>query len=129
MLFAFEQDQLVKRTRPSTIGGYAASANPVGHLVLPLFECFGPERADGRLNLHRAALTNFWQDVARDFAIAGVHPEEDMRRFGYREADRKPAGSRRPSPTSCGSRSSGARLVLPAGCGCWTGLPPAVRLD
>src|SRR5207248_535881 len=33
-------------------------------------------------------LTNFWQDVARDFAIGRVYlPEEDMRRFGYAEAD------------------------------------------
>ena len=33
-------------------------------------------------------LTNFWQDVARDYAIGRVYlPEEDMRRFGYRDDD------------------------------------------
>src|SRR5205823_5675194 len=33
-------------------------------------------------------LANFWQDVARDFAIGRVYlPEEDRQRFGYTDAD------------------------------------------
>src|SRR5206468_304051 len=33
-------------------------------------------------------LANFWQDVARDFAIGRVYlPAEDRRRFGYSEED------------------------------------------
>src|SRR5262249_13224904 len=33
-------------------------------------------------------LANFWQDVARDFAIGRVYlPAEDRRRFGYSDAD------------------------------------------
>jgi phytoene/squalene synthetase len=33
-------------------------------------------------------LTNFWQDVARDFAIGRVYlPEDDRRHFGYSDAD------------------------------------------
>jgi phytoene/squalene synthetase len=33
-------------------------------------------------------LANFWQDVARDFALGRVYlPQEDRQRFGYHEAD------------------------------------------
>jgi phytoene/squalene synthetase len=33
-------------------------------------------------------LANFWQDVARDYAIGRVYlPQEDLRRFGVSEAD------------------------------------------
>ena len=91
LLVAFEQDQRLKRyaTFDQLLGYCRHSANPVGHLVLYLFECF---------DAHRAALAdevctglqlaNFWQDVARDFAIGRVYlPEEDRRRFGYTDAD------------------------------------------
>jgi squalene synthase HpnC len=91
LLFAFEQDQLVKRfSTYDQLREYCRhSADPVGHLVLYLFESFDAERAALADSICTALqLTNFWQDVARDFAIGRVYlPEEDMRRFGYAESD------------------------------------------
>jgi squalene synthase HpnC len=91
LLFAFEQDQLVKRytTYEQLLEYCRHSANPVGHLVLYLFESVDAERAAlADAICTGLQLTNFWQDVARDLEIGRVYlPEEDMRRFGYGEAD------------------------------------------
>src|SRR5438128_3089523 len=91
LLFAFEQDQLVKRyqTFEQLLDYCRCSANPVGRLVLYLCESFDEERA--RLSDHICTalqLANFWQDVARDLDIGRVYlPAEDRRRFGYTDAD------------------------------------------
>jgi squalene synthase HpnC len=91
LLFAFEQDQLVKRYRTyAQLLDYCCnSANPVGHLVLYLCEAYDEERAALADHVCTALqLANFWQDVARDFAMGRVYlPEEDRRRFGYSDAD------------------------------------------
>jgi len=91
LLWAFEQDQLMKRysTYDQLLDYCEHSANPVGRLVLYLL---------GANNEHTVPLSdaictglqlaNFWQDVARDRAIDRVYlPEEDRRRFGYRDND------------------------------------------
>jgi squalene synthase HpnC len=91
LLFAFEQDQLVKRYRTydQLLGYCRYSANPVGRLVLYLCEAYSEERAKLADNVCTALqLANFWQDVARDYAIGRVYlPEEDRKRFGYRDDD------------------------------------------
>jgi squalene synthase HpnC len=91
LLFAFEQDQLIKRYRSyeQLLDYCRNSANPVGHLVLYLCGCFNTERAALADNICTALqLANFWQDVARDFDIDRVYlPEEDRRRFGYGDTD------------------------------------------
>src|SRR5262249_12994245 len=91
LLFAFEQDQLVKRyqTYDQLLGYCRYSANPVGHLVLHLCESYDAERAALADHVCTALqLANFWQDVARDLDIGRVYlPEEDRRRFGYADAD------------------------------------------
>jgi squalene synthase HpnC len=91
LIYAFEQDQLVKRygTYEQLLEYCRLSANPVGRLLLYLFQCFDTERAELADRICTALqLTNFWQDVARDFAIGRVYlPEEDRRRFGYTDAD------------------------------------------
>ena len=91
LLFAFEQDQLVKRyaTYEQLLGYCRYSANPVGRLVLYLCEAFDVRRAALSDHVCTALqLANFWQDVARDFDIGRVYlPEEDRRRFGYGDAD------------------------------------------
>ena len=67
------------------------SANPVGSLVLYVFGHREPE-------LHQLSdytctalqLTNFWQDVARDYEIGRIYiPRETMERFGVQEEDIK----------------------------------------
>jgi squalene synthase HpnC len=91
LLFAFEQDQLVKRyaTFEQLLRYCRGSANPVGHLVLYLCEVYSPERARPADDICTALqLANFWQDVGRDLDIGRVYlPEEDMRRFGYPRED------------------------------------------
>ena len=91
LLAAFEQDQQVKRyaTFADVLSYCRNSANPVGRLVLHLFHCAD----DTRLSLSDEVCTglqlaNFWQDVARDFAIGRVYlPADDTARFGVTEAD------------------------------------------
>jgi squalene synthase HpnC len=91
LLFAFEQDQIIKRyqTFAQLLHYCEHSANPVGHLVLYLCESFDPERA--RLADHICTglqLANFWQDVSRDLDMGRVYlPAEDRNRFGYSDAD------------------------------------------
>jgi squalene synthase HpnC len=91
LLSAFEQDQRVKRyaTFAELLGYCRNSANPVGHLVLRLFECFDAGRASLADEVCTGLqLANFWQDVARDHAIGRVYlPAEDGARFGYMEDD------------------------------------------
>jgi squalene synthase HpnC len=91
LLFAFEQDQLVKRygTFNQLLDYCRCSANPVGHLVLYLLEAYSPERAALADSICTGLqLANFWQDVARDFAIDRVYlPEEDRRAFGYGDSE------------------------------------------
>jgi squalene synthase HpnC len=91
LLSAFEQDQHVKRYRnDEELRHYCErSANPVGHLVLYLAEAFNERRAALADCICTALqLTNFWQDVARDYQIGRVYlPQENRARFGYTEED------------------------------------------
>ena len=91
LLVAFEQDQRVKRYDTfEQLRGYCRnSADPVGRLVLHLFECFDEPRAALSDEVCTGLqLANFWQDVARDLAIGRVYlPAEDRHRFGYTDAD------------------------------------------
>jgi squalene synthase HpnC len=91
LLEAFEQDQRIKRYESfAQLLGYCRnSANPVGRLVLYLCDSFDDQRAELSDHICTALqLANFWQDVARDFAIGRVYlPAEDRRRFHYSDAD------------------------------------------
>ncbi len=91
LLVAFEQDQRVKRydTIEQLVGYCTNSANPVGHLVLRLFECFDTEKAALSDEVCTGLqLANFWQDVARDLAIGRVYlPAADRHRYGYSDED------------------------------------------
>jgi squalene synthase HpnC len=91
LLLAFEQDQVVKEypTYDQLLGYCRYSANPVGHLVLYLCECYDDERAALADHICTGLqLANFWQDVARDLDIGRVYlPAEDRQRFGVTEAD------------------------------------------
>ena len=63
------------------------SANPVGRLVL--YVCGHRDEERQRLSDFTCTalqLANFWQDVARDYAMGRIYiPREDMDRFGYTE--------------------------------------------
>jgi squalene synthase HpnC len=133
LLFAFEQDQLVKRyaTYDQLLDYCRHSANPVGRLLLHLFGCCDADRAALSDRICTALqLTNFWQDVARDYARGRVYlPEEDMDRFGYPEAD-----LRRQRFTAAFARLmrfevERARDLFYRGLPLVDRVPPAVRVD
>ncbi len=91
LLVAFEQDQSVKEydTFADLLGYCENSANPVGRLVLYLFESHDDER--GALSDHVCTalqLANFWQDVARDLDLGRIYlPAQDRLQFGFRDED------------------------------------------
>lgn len=89
LLSAFAQDVTVKRYAdyPSLLDYCRRSADPVGRLMLHLFEAATPE------NLQRSdaictalQLINFWQDIVIDWQKGRVYlPQEDLARFGVAE--------------------------------------------
>lgn len=91
LIEANRRDQRV--TRYETFAGLldycAYSANPVGRLVLYVFGYRDEKRqrlADATCTALQ--LTNFWQDVAGDFASGRVYlPLDEMRAFGVSEDD------------------------------------------
>ena len=91
LIDAFEQDQRLTNytTYPELLDYCTRSANPVGRLVLYLARSFDePRAALSDATCTGLQLANFWQDVARDFAIGRVYlPREDRDRFGVSEDD------------------------------------------
>jgi squalene synthase HpnC len=98
LLLAFEQDQRVQEyaTFTEVLAYCVHSANPVGRLVLYVFECFDDERAILSDEVCTGLqLANFWQDVARDAAMGRRYlPREDCERFGYAGEPRATAAFR-----------------------------------
>lgn len=91
LIKANRMDQLVHRYRTyETLLEYCEqSANPVGRLVLMLYGYRDAARQGYADAICTALqLTNFWQDVARDYQERGrtYLPQQDMARFGYSEA-------------------------------------------
>ncbi|MBI3597032.1 MAG: squalene synthase HpnC [Nitrospirae bacterium] len=93
LLMAFKMDVTTKRRgRFEDLLTYCRySANPIGRLVLLLFNDRDPERHLLSDSICTALqLTNFWQDVAVDYQKNRIYlPQEDMAKFGYREEDLK----------------------------------------
>ena len=89
LLDAFGQDVIQTRYRdfPDLLDYCRRSANPVGRLLLHLYDAAGAE------NLRRSdaictslQLINFWQDVAIDWRKGRVYlPQDEMERFGATE--------------------------------------------
>jgi squalene synthase HpnC len=94
---ANRQDQEVHRYQSwdQLVEYCALSADPVGHLVLYVFDSASPERI--ALSDHICTglqVIEHCQDVAEDFADGRVYlPADDLRRFGCTDADLAAAGS------------------------------------
>lgn len=90
LLAAFRQDQIVNRyeTIDHLLQYCRYSANPVGHLVLYLGECFSIEHAKLADSICTGLqLANFCQDVAGDWDRGRIYlPLDESRKFGYTEA-------------------------------------------
>lgn len=91
LLNAFRQDVTVTRyhTLDDLLNYCRCSANPIGRIVLHLFDLRDP--ALGRLSdciCTALQLTNFWQDVAVDLRKGRIYlPQADLERFGVAEDD------------------------------------------
>jgi squalene synthase HpnC len=133
LLFAFEQDQLVKRYRTfDQLAEYCRhSANPVGHLVLYLCESFNPERAALSDHVCTALqLANFWQDVARDLDMGRVYlPEEDMDQYGYSREDLQARRFNRPFTDLMAFEVDRTRELFERGYPLVSLMPPEYRVD
>ncbi|GAB4117715.1 MAG: squalene synthase HpnC [Sideroxydans sp.] len=89
LLDAFSQDVVKKRYADfdELLAYCRRSANPVGNLLLHLYG----EATDVNLRYSDAICTslqliNFWQDVAKDWAIGRVYlPQDDLARFNVAE--------------------------------------------
>lgn len=91
LLDAFSQDVVKKRyANYAELHDYCRrSANPVGRLLLHLYGAATPQNLAYSDDICTSLqLINFWQDVAKDNAIARIYlPLDEMARFGVSEAD------------------------------------------
>ena len=91
LIRAFEMDQTQNRfaTRKELLFYCHHSANPVGEIVLSLFQANNPENITlSNCICTGLQLANFWQDVSGDLDINRIYfPQEDMERFGVLESD------------------------------------------
>ncbi len=89
LLDAFSQDVVKKRYADydELLDYCRRSANPVGNLLLHLYRDATPVNiAYSDAICTALQLINFWQDVAKDFAIGRIYlPQDDMARFGVSE--------------------------------------------
>jgi squalene synthase HpnC len=71
------------------LGYCGCSANPVGRLFLMLFDYRDSELFTlSDATCTALQLTNFWQDVKRDYAMGRIYlPGEEMKGFGVKEED------------------------------------------
>lgn len=90
LLDAFRQDQRVTRYQSfdQLLDYCRRSANPVGRIVLSLGGACREETAALSDQICTGLqLANFWQDVARDYAMGRIYlPLDEMDRFGVSEA-------------------------------------------
>lgn len=91
LVSAFQQDQRVTRydSFDQLVNYCERSANPVGELVLRLFDAACDENLAMSNQICTALqLANFWQDVSRDLDKNRVYiPAESLARHGLTEAD------------------------------------------
>jgi squalene synthase HpnC len=90
LLDAFSQDVVKKRyTNFDEVLDYCRrSANPVGHLLLHLYEEISPVNiAYSDAICTGLQLINFWQDVAKDYTIGRIYlPQDELAHYGVGEA-------------------------------------------
>jgi squalene synthase HpnC len=91
LLDAFSQDVVKKRyANFSEVLDYCRrSANPVGRLLLHLYEDATPQNlAYSDAICTSLQLINFWQDVKKDYAIARIYlPQDEMAAYGVSEEE------------------------------------------
>jgi squalene synthase HpnC len=91
IISANRQDQIVSRYQTfAELEGYCRlSANPIGRMVLHVFQSYSETRAELSDRVCTALqLAEHWQDVAEDYRAGRVYlPAADLRTYGVTEAD------------------------------------------
>ncbi len=91
LIAANEQDQVILRyqTFDDLLGYCQLSANPVGQIVLYVFGCYTPERAEKSDAVCSALqVIEHLQDVAEDYRAGRIYlPLDDLRGHGCQERD------------------------------------------
>ncbi|HEV2242209.1 MAG TPA: squalene synthase HpnC [Streptosporangiaceae bacterium] len=119
LILANRQDQVVSRyaTFTDLLGYCRLSANPVGRIVLYVFDSFTPGRAELSDSVCTALqLAEHWQDVAEDLRAGRIYvPAADMETYGCTQQDLAQA-SAPPSVRALMAFETGrARTMLDAG--------------
>jgi squalene synthase HpnC len=132
LIEASRRDQLVTRYATwSELAGYCAlSANPVGALVLALFDAATPERvALSDAVCTALQLVEHCQDVGEDLARGRVYlPADERARFGVAEADLGRVPAPEPLRRLVAFQVGRARELLARGEALLATLPPPARL-
>lgn len=91
LLDAFSQDVVKKRydNFEELLDYCRRSANPVGRLLLHLYDAATPQNLRYSDNICTSLqLINFWQDVGKDYSISRIYlPLDEMARFAVTESD------------------------------------------
>ena len=107
------------------------SANPVGRLMLHLFDAATPENIGLSDRICSALqLVNFWQDVAIDYQKGRVYlPLEDLAAFGVSEAHIAAGQADRPLRALLGFQVNRASAMLQSGAPLGRRLPGRIGLE
>ena len=135
LIDAFKQDVVKKRYADfAELMDYSRrSANPVGRLLLHLFEKagygnFSREHSDRICSALQ--IINFWQDVAIDWEKGRVYiPQEDLERYKVDEADIKAQRAGREWRDLMAFECSRARAMLAEGAPLGRALPGRLGLE
>jgi squalene synthase HpnC len=133
LLSAFRQD--VSTTRYATaeeLFDYCRrSANPIGRLMLRLYDAAAPANLVASDAICTALqLINFWQDIAADWGRGRLYmPREDLARFGVTEAHVAEARCDAAWRALMGYESARARTLLESGRPLARALPWRLRLE
>jgi phytoene synthase len=133
LLSAFAQDVTKKRYQsfPEVLDYCRRSANPVGRLLLQLFDRATPDnRACSDSICSALQLVNFWQDIPNDYARGRVYlPQDEMARFGVSERHIAERRCDEPWRALIGFQLARARAMLRAGAPLGRALPGRIGLE
>jgi squalene synthase HpnC len=133
LLSAFRQDVTTTRyaTDKELFDYCRRSANPIGRLVLRIFDADAPENLVASDAICTALqLINFWQDIAADWLKGRIYlPAEDLVRFGVTEAHIAEARCDEAWRALMAVESARARALLESGRPLTRALPWRLRLE
>jgi squalene synthase HpnC len=133
LLSAFRQDVTTTRyaTAEDVFDYCRRSANPIGRLMLRIFDADAPANVIASDAICTALqLINFWQDIAADWLRGRIYlPTEDLVRFGVTEAHIADARCDKAWSALMAFESARARALLESGRPLARALPWRLRLE